>query len=102
MIDLDQNINEILTYINNKGTQDNGVCRSWNADVVYESSFEKFTLDDVEILYQYSGDPIIKIPSINLPYYSDFNPKYQTFKCVGNSLEINGNGKNGTYKVVIR
>lgn len=102
-IGLNQNISEILKYIDNKNFQSTGAYRKWKANVCYESNIlNNLTLSDVEILYQYSDIPQIIINSFNPPYYSVFDPKYQTFKCVENCLVITGNGKNGTYKVVIR
>lgn len=74
-IGLDQNISEIFKYIDNKNFQSTGAYRKWKANVCYESNIlNKLTLSDVEILYQYSGDPKIIISSIKPPYYSDFNP----------------------------
>ena len=56
----------------------------------------------LKFFINHSGDPKIIINAFDPPYYSAFDPMYQTFKCNGNNLVITGFCKNGNkYKVTI-
>lgn len=98
------NIQEIKEYVDSRETQSTGAYNVWKADVTYVcKGLQSLFFNNIEVLYQYSGNPKIIINSFNPPYYSDFDPRYQTFKYEGNNLEINGVDINGNkYKVTIK
>lgn len=99
-----KNIQEIKEYVDSRETQSTGAYNVWKADVTYESyGLQTQNLRNVEILYQYSDIPQIIINSFNPPYYSVFDPRYQSFKYDGTNLDITGvDNKGNKYKVTIK
>lgn len=97
------NIIQIKEYIDSRQHQSTGAYNVWQAEVIYESKlYGSKVYNNADVLYQYSGDAQIIINAIMPPYYSNFNPKFQSFEFVNNCLVIKGTGSNGDeYKVTI-
>lgn len=97
------NIGQIKDFFEGIEKYHTGAYTVFNAHVTFESQkLPYLDLPDVEVNYQYVGQPAIYIHCLNDPYYEEFRTDYQSFMFEDDKLLITGiSGDGYRYKVTI-
>lgn len=78
----------------------------YQADIIYEDdALETITLNNTQIICQHSYNTNLTIPALQLPYYNDFNFRFQDFKFMNGCSEITGvhhDDSSKKYKVTLK